>query len=355
MTDIEHSLAGAEAAAAAQDPETEVPGAAEPAGQGATSGAEQDDTAPAGADVPASTGTADAADPLAVVPAVRDGVDAGFDLDLVKRVLETALLVADSPLSVLELRRLFDDELGADALRRVLETLRSDWQGRGIELTHVASGWRFRARPELQQYLDRLRPDKPPRYSRAVMETLAIIAYRQPVTRGDIEAVRGVTVSGALVKTLEQRGWVEAVGYKEVPGRPALYATTSQFLDDLNLTSLGDLPPLEDLGSLVEAAPQLPLDEPAALPDGQGGALIEAPAAEQDEAAEHEDDAGDDGSGTAEDASTEAAAAEESEALPATTPDGEAPGPAADERPADGDEDAAGGGRETSPTTRDNG
>jgi segregation and condensation protein B len=247
---------------------------------------------------------ADAADDdaPAAVPVVRDGVDAGFDLDLVKRVLETALLVADGPLSVLELRRLFDDELGADALRRVLEVLRSDWHGRGVELTHVASGWRFRARPELQQYLDRLRLDKPPRYSRAVMETLAIIAYRQPVTRGDIEAVRGVTVSGALVKTLEQRGWVEAVGYKEVPGRPALYATTSQFLDDLNLSSLGDLPPLEDLGSLLEAAPQLPLNEPAALPDGRDGALIEASAAKQG-------DAGGDGVEAAGDASSESAAA----------------------------------------------
>lgn len=214
-------------------------------------------------------------------PAVRDGVDSGFDLDLVKRVLETALLVADGPLSVLELRRLFNDELGADALRRVLETLRADWEGRGVELTHVASGWRFRARPDLQQYLDRLRPDKPPRYSRAVMETLAIIAYRQPVTRGEIEAVRGVTVSGALVKTLEQRGWVEAVGHKEVPGRPALYATTSQFLDDLNLTSLGDLPPLEDLGSLVEATPQLPLDAPGATAD-EGQRLLETVAADPD-------------------------------------------------------------------------
>ncbi|MCE2946208.1 MAG: SMC-Scp complex subunit ScpB [bacterium] len=218
-------------------------------------------------------------------PAARDSVETGFDLELVKRVLETALLVADGPLSVLELRRLFNDELGADALRRVLETLRADWEGRGIELTHVASGWRFRAHPDLQQYLDRLRPDKPPRYSRAVMETLAIIAYRQPVTRGEIEAVRGVTVSGALVKTLEQRGWVEAVGHKEVPGRPALYATTSQFLDDLNLKSLGDLPPLEDLGSLVEAMPQLPLDEPASGQDGEVP-MLQAPADGADAAAE---------------------------------------------------------------------
>ncbi|MCA3107995.1 MAG: SMC-Scp complex subunit ScpB [Rhodocyclaceae bacterium] len=222
--------------------------------------------------------------PAPDTPAIRESVDSGFDLELVKRVLETALLVADDPLSVLELRRLFNDELGADALRRVLETLRADWEGRGIELTHVASGWRFRARPDLQQYLDRLRPDKPPRYSRAVMETLAIIAYRQPVTRGDIEAVRGVTVSGALVKTLEQRGWVEAVGYKEVPGRPALYATTSQFLDDLNLTSLGDLPPLEDLGTLVEGAPQLALDEPPSSADVAEPVLLDAPETEVPEA-----------------------------------------------------------------------
>jgi segregation and condensation protein B len=192
-----------------------------------------------------------------------------FDLEHVKRVLETAILTAEEPLSVGQLRRLFDDELAAEPIRRVLEGLRNDWEGRGVELTQVASGWRFRARPEQQQYLDRLRHDKPPRYSRAVMETLAIIAYRQPVTRGDIEAVRGVTVSGALVKTLEQRGWVEAVGIKEVPGRPALYGTTAQFLDDLNLTSLGDLPPLEDLGTLVDtAAPQLPLGESAALLPG---------------------------------------------------------------------------------------
>jgi len=344
MTDIEDSQPGAEAAAAAQDPATASPVD--------TAASEQEVTVPAGADVHASTEVADAAEALAAVPAVRDGVDAGFDLDLVKRVLETALLVADSPLSVLELRRLFDDELGADALRRVLEVLRSDWHGRGVELTHVASGWRFRARPELQQYLDRLRPDKAPRYSRAVMETLAIIAYRQPVTRGDIEAVRGVTVSGALVKTLEQRGWVEAVGFKEVPGRPALYATTSQFLDDLNLSSLGDLPPLEDLGSLLETAPQLPLDEPSVLPDGQDGALIEAPAADQE-------DAGDDGAEAVGDASFEAAADASAQAAAdasseAAAEESEAPPSAEDERPAGGDDDAAGANGETTPETRHN-
>jgi segregation and condensation protein B len=280
MTDTEPSPtdggsgADAQDATAASNPETSIAAAAAtPAGE------------PSEAPVPDGDRVVDPGP-----PAARDSVETGFDLDLVKRVLETALLVADGPLSVLELRRLFNDELGADALRRVLETLRTDWEGRGIELTHVASGWRFRARPDLQQYLDRLRPDKPPRYSRAVMETLAIIAYRQPVTRGEIEAVRGVTVSGALVKTLEQRGWVEAVGHKEVPGRPALYATTSQFLDDLNLTSLGDLPPLEDLGSLVEATPQLPLDEPVAGQDDDVP-LLQAPADGDDAAAEAGEDA----------------------------------------------------------------
>lgn len=258
-------------------------GGAGTAAHDATSVATSDAEAAARAVADTDTG-APSDTPAPDTPAIRESVDSGFDLELVKRVLETALLVADDPLSVLELRRLFNDELGADALRRVLETLRADWEGRGIELTHVASGWRFRARPDLQQYLDRLRPDKPPRYSRAVMETLAIIAYRQPVTRGDIEAVRGVTVSGALVKTLEQRGWVEAVGYKEVPGRPALYATTSQFLDDLNLTSLGDLPPLEDLGTLVEGAPQLALDEPPSSADVAEPVLLDAPEAEVPEA-----------------------------------------------------------------------
>ena len=281
MNDTEQSPTESGAGTAAHDT-TSV--AANEAGSLAAEVAALDGEAAAAAftatDAAAPSGTPASDTPVSDAPVMREGVDSGFDLELVKRVLETALLVADDPLSVLELRRLFNDELGADALRRVLETLRSDWGGRGIELTHVASGWRFRARPDLQQYLDRLRPDKPPRYSRAVMETLAIIAYRQPVTRGDIEAVRGVTVSGALVKTLEQRGWVEAVGYKEVPGRPALYATTSQFLDDLNLTSLGDLPPLEDLGSLVEAAPQLPLDEPPLAADVAEPVLLDAPAAE---------------------------------------------------------------------------
>jgi len=174
------------------------------------------------------------------------------DLARAKQVLETALLTAQEPLPVSELRRLFADELDAEPLRRLLDELREEWSGKGVELVSVASGWRFQARPELQPFLDRMNPQKPPRYSRAVMETLAIVAYRQPVTRGDIEEVRGVTVSSQIIKTLEGRGWIEVVGHRDVPGRPELFGTTRQFLDDLGLRSLEELPPLEDLGSLVD-------------------------------------------------------------------------------------------------------
>ncbi len=169
-----------------------------------------------------------------------------------KTVVEAVLLVSAEPLPLSELKKLFDEEPSSDALRRVLEDLRRDWQGRGVELTHVASGWRFRARPEIQKFIDRISPQKPPRYSRAVLETLAIIAYRQPCTRGDIEEIRGVVVSPGIIKALEARGWIDVVGHKEVPGRPELFATTRAFLDDLNLSSLEELPPLDDLGSLVE-------------------------------------------------------------------------------------------------------
>jgi len=184
-----------------------------------------------------------------------------------KKLLEAALLVSQEPLPLSELKKLFDEELSSDALRRVLDDLRNEWQGRGIELTHVASGWRFRARPEYQPFIDRLNPQKPPRYSRAVLETLAIVAYRQPCTRGDIEEIRGVVVSANIIKSLEARGWIEVVGHKEVPGRPELFATTRAFLDDLNLSSLEELPPLDDLGSLVEtvaaaAAEPLAVHEP---------------------------------------------------------------------------------------------
>jgi segregation and condensation protein B len=170
----------------------------------------------------------------------------------VKTVVEAVLLVSQEPLPLSELKKLFDEEPSSDALRRVLEELRQDWQGRGVELTRVASGWRFRARPEIQKFIERINPQKPLRYSRAVLETLAIIAYRQPCTRGDIEEIRGVVVSPNIIKALEARGWVDVVGHKEVPGRPELFATTRSFLDDLNLASLEELPPLDDLGSLVE-------------------------------------------------------------------------------------------------------
>jgi segregation and condensation protein B len=178
--------------------------------------------------------------------------NADFDLNRVKTVLETVLLSSPEPVALAELKKLFDEDLGSDTLRRVLEDLRSDWQGRGVELTHVASGWCFRTRPEFQPYLERLNPQKPPRYSRAVLETLAIIAYKQPVTRGDIEEIRGVVVSTNIIRALEARGWIDVVGHREVPGRPALYATTRAFLDDLSLRTLEQLPALDDLDALVE-------------------------------------------------------------------------------------------------------
>jgi segregation and condensation protein B len=165
-----------------------------------------------------------------------------------KRVLETALICAHAPLPLRDMRELFDDRVGADTLRALLDELVRDWEGRGVELVPLATGWRFQSRPEMREFLDRLHPEKPPRYSRAVMETLAIVSYRQPVTRGDIEEIRGVTVTSQIVKQLEDRGWIEAIGYRETPGRPALYATTKQFLDDLGIASLDQLPELDVLG-----------------------------------------------------------------------------------------------------------
>jgi segregation and condensation protein B len=199
-----------------------------------------------------------------------------------KRVLETALICAQAPMPLREMRVLFDEEVGADTVRSLLDELSRDWEGRGVELVALASGWRFQSRPEMRPYLDRLHPEKPPKYSRAVMETLAIVAYRQPVTRGDIEEIRGVTVTSQIVKQLEDRGWIEAIGYRESPGRPALYATTRQFLDDLGLSSLEQLPELDLLGEgQPEAAPgdglpelaigaqaQLPIDDAPAAPAG---------------------------------------------------------------------------------------
>ena len=169
-----------------------------------------------------------------------------------KRVLETALLCAAQPLSVRELRQLFNDELGADTLKTLLQDIQDDWTQRGIELVQVASGWRMQSRPEMRDCLDRLHPEKPPKYSRAAMETLAIIAYRQPVTRGDMEDIRGVTINSLVLKQLEDRGWVEVIGHRETVGRPMLYATTKQFLDDLGVASLDQLPPLESPGAVSE-------------------------------------------------------------------------------------------------------
>ncbi len=167
-----------------------------------------------------------------------------------KVVLEAALLTSEQPLSVPELRRLFNDELNADTIRVLLDELRVDWNGRGVELAALATGWRFQSAPSMRPYLERLNPERPPKYSRAVLETLAIIAYRQPVTRGDIEEIRGVTVSANVIKTLEDRGWIEVIGHREAPGRPALFATTKSFLDDLGLRSLEELPLLESGGQV---------------------------------------------------------------------------------------------------------
>ena len=167
-----------------------------------------------------------------------------------RRVLETALICAPQPLSVRELGVLFDMEVSPDTLKSLLADLQLEWTGRGVELVQVASGWRFQSRPEMRPYLDRLHPEKPPRYTRATLETLAIIAYRQPVTLGDMEDIRGVTINSLLLKQLEDRGWVEVIGHRETVGRPALFATTRQFLDDLGIASLDQLPPLE--GSEVQ-------------------------------------------------------------------------------------------------------
>jgi segregation and condensation protein B len=171
-----------------------------------------------------------------------------------KRVLEAVLLSAQQPLSVGELRKIFVEEIAADVLRVLLDELRGEWAERPVELVQLASGWRFRTRAEYMPYIERLNPEKPPKYSRAVLETLAIIAYRQPVTRGDIEDIRGVTVATQVIKTLEERGWVDVVGHRDTPGRPALFATTRKFLDDLGLRSLTELPPLEEINQTLDIA-----------------------------------------------------------------------------------------------------
>jgi segregation and condensation protein B len=170
-----------------------------------------------------------------------------------RRVLETALICAQQPLSVRDMGVLFDAALTPDTLKTLLGELQLEWSGRGVELVQVASGWRFQSRPEMRLFLDRLHPEKPPRYTRATLETLAIIAYRQPVTRGDMEDIRGVTINSLILKQLEDRGWIEVIGHRETVGRPALFATTRQFLDDLGLASLDQLPPL-DGGEVQESA-----------------------------------------------------------------------------------------------------
>ncbi len=194
-----------------------------------------------------------------------------------KRVLEAALLTAGQPLSLRDLRVLYEDSLGADTLRVMLQELELEWANKGLELVHVASGWRFQSRPQLRPFLDRLHPEKPPKYTRAVLETLAIIAYRQPVTRGDMEDIRGVTISSQILKQLEDRGWVEVIGHRETVGRPSLFATTRQFLDDLGLASLDQLPLLSQVDSPMSALAGMLDDAPAqtSLLLGEGQTEVE--------------------------------------------------------------------------------
>jgi segregation and condensation protein B len=179
-----------------------------------------------------------------------------------KRILEAALLASPEPVDVTALKKLFGGEVGSETIRNLLGELQEEWKERGVELVNVASGWRFQTRAEMRDYLGRISPDKPPRYSRAVMETLAIIAYRQPVTRGDVEDIRGVTVTTQIIQSLEARGWIDVVGHRETPGRPALYATTRKFLDDLGLRSLQELPPLEEIAKTLETVPPVAPSEP---------------------------------------------------------------------------------------------
>ena len=195
-----------------------------------------------------------------------------MDTQEAKRVLETALLCAQAPLTLREMRSLFVDELNADSVRSLLDELLREWEGRGVELVALSSGWRFQSRPEMREHLDRLNPEKPPKYSRAVLETLAIIAYRQPVTRGDIEDIRGVMVAAPIIKQLEDRNWIEVIGHREAPGRPALFATTKQFLDDLGLHSLEQLPALIQGGDPTPIAGAL---QASLLEEPPGDAVVE--------------------------------------------------------------------------------
>jgi len=199
----------------------------------------------------------------------------------IKIVLEAALLATQEPLPIAELRRMFDDEVDADTLRMLLEELREAWVDRGVELVVTASGWRFQTKASLQRFLERIHPERAPRYSRAVLETLAIVAYRQPVTRGDIENIRGVSVSTEVMRRLEERNWVEVLGHKEVPGRPALYGTTKTFLDDLGLRSLEELPPLEDIVKSLDLT-QIPttVSQPASAQSAEAPAETPAETAQ---------------------------------------------------------------------------
>ena len=241
-----------------------------------------------------------------------------------KKVLETALLCAHEPLSINEMRKLYGDDggqgVGADTIKQMLLELRSDWADKGVEVVSLSTGWRFQSRPEMKMYLERLNPEKPQKYSRATLETLAIIAYRQPVTRGDIEEIRGVTVNSQTIKTLEDRGWIEAIGHRDVPGRPGLFATTKQFLDDLGLNSLDQLPPLQQVAKgdasggallemqLLEAERQANLDQAAMdfAPELPSPAVETLPAVEAAQ--------------TADDSQDEASAADAIESEPAIEP-----------------------------------
>lgn len=208
------------------------------------------------------------------------------------RVLETALICSPQPLAVTQLCAMFDGALGPDTVKQLLQDLQHQWSLRGVELIQVATGWRFQSRPEMREFLDRLHPEKPPRYSRATMETLAIIAYRQPVTRGDMEDIRGVTINTQILKQLEDRGWVEVVGHRDSVGRPALYATTRQFLDDLGLHALDKLPDLGEPGQQFEALaafdlaqsamqPELPITQSLSPAEPLGAQSVELPASER--------------------------------------------------------------------------
>lgn len=206
-----------------------------------------------------------------------------------KIVLETALICAQEPLKVGDLCKLFAEDVSAGVVRALLEEMRGEWDGRGVQLVALASGWRFQSRPRMREYLDRLNPEKPPKYSRAVLETLAIIAYRQPVTRGDIEEIRGVTVNTQIIKQLEERGWIDVIGHRDVPGRPALYATTKQFLDDLGLQALDALPPLED--PAAQSQIDLLAQQNIVFDDGAGEAVAVAASGEPESSVGDADDA----------------------------------------------------------------